>query len=72
MANENLSIIKRITAPTPRIFRIFRAVGLCLAAIGSAIFAAPVMPLILVKIAGYLMVSGSVMSAVSQVAAIGD
>ncbi|MFN8254163.1 MAG: hypothetical protein U0W24_00645 [Bacteroidales bacterium] len=72
MASENLSLIKRITAPTPRIFKIIRAVGLGLAAIGSAILAAPAMPSILISIAGYMMVAGAVMSAISQVAVDGN
>ena len=72
MANEKLSLIKRISAPTPRIFRIIRAVGLSLAAIGSAIIADPAMPSILISIAGYLMVAGAVMSAISQVAVDGN
>ena len=72
MANEKLSLIKRISAPTPRIFKIFRAVGLCLATAGSAIFAAPAMPAILVSIAGYMTVAGAVMSAISQVTVDGN
>lgn len=72
MANEKLSLIKRISAPTPRIFKIIRAVGLGLAAIGSAILAAPAMPSILISIAGYLTVAGAVMSAISQVAVDGN
>lgn len=72
MANNDLSLIKRISAPIPRIFKIIRAVGLSLTAIGGAIIAAPAMPLILVKIAGYIMVAGSVMSAVSQISVIGE
>jgi hypothetical protein len=72
MANEKLSIIKRITAPTPRIFRTLRTVGLSLAAIGSAILAAPGMASVLVSIAGYLTVAGAVMSAISQVAVEGN
>jgi hypothetical protein len=72
MANRNLSLIQRIKAPTPKIFRIFRAVGLSLAAIGGAIISAPTMPVILVNIAGYLTVAGSVMTAVSQLAVEGN
>ena len=72
MANNDLSLIKRITAPTPRIFRIFRTVGLSLAAIGSAIISAPAMPSILANIAGYLTVAGAIMSAISQIAVEGN
>jgi uncharacterized membrane protein HdeD (DUF308 family) len=72
MANNELSLFKRITAPTPRVFKIFRALGLCLAAAGSAIIAAPTMPVVLVSIAGYMMVAGGVMSAISQLTVDGN
>ena len=72
MAQNNLSLVQRITAPTPKIFKVFRTVGLTLAAAGGAILAAPAMPLILVTIAGYLTVAGTVMTAISQVAVDGN
>ena len=72
MAQNNLSLIQRITAPTPKIFKIFRTVGLSLAAAGGAILAVPAMPVILVSIAGYILAAGSVMTAVSQVAVDGN
>jgi hypothetical protein len=72
MANNDLSLIKRISAPTPRIFRIFRTVGLLLATTGGAIIAAPGMPSILANIAGYLTVAGAIMSAISQIAVEGN
>jgi len=72
MANNELSLIKRISAPTPRIFRIFRTVGLSLAAIGGAIIGAPEMPSILANIAGYLTVAGAVMTTISQIAVEGN
>lgn len=72
MANNDLTLVQRITAPTPKIFKIFRTVGLTLAAVGGAIMAAPAMPVVLVTIAGYLTVAGSVMTAVSQVAVDGN
>jgi len=72
MANNDLSLIKRITAPTPRIFKVIRTVGLSLAAIGGAILAAPTMPEVIVVFAGYLTVAGSVMTTVSQFAVEGN
>jgi hypothetical protein len=72
MANENLTLVQRLTAPTPKIFRIFRTVGLVLAAAGGAILAAPTLPVILVTAAGYMIAVGSVMTAVSQVAVDGN
>ena len=72
MIQNNLSLVKRLTAPTPKIFKIFRIVGLSLAAAGGAILAVPAMPVILVSIAGYMTVAGAVMTAVSQVAVDGN
>ena len=72
MVQNNLTLVQRITAPTPKIFKIFRTVGLSLAAAGGAILAIPAMPAILVTIAGYLTVAGAVMTAVSQVAVDGN
>jgi hypothetical protein len=64
-----MTIIKRAKKPTPRFFKKIRNIGVSVAAIGATIIAAPVaLPAVLVKIAGYLAVAGSVMSGVSQVA----
>jgi len=65
---ENMNIIKRAQAPTPRFFKVLRTVGLVLAGIGGSILAAPVeLPVLLVSIGGYMAVAGGVLSAVSQV-----
>jgi hypothetical protein len=72
MVKNNLSLVQRVSAPTPKIFKVFRTVGLALAAVGGAVLVAPAMPVILVTIAGYLTVAGSVMTAVSQVAVDGN
>ena len=72
MKSENLSLIERITLQTPKIFRIFRTIGLSLASAGGAIIAAPAMPVILTTVAGYLIAAGSVMTAISQVAVQGE
>ena len=62
------SIMQRAKEPTPKFFKKLRNIGLALAAIGATIIAAPVaLPVIVVKIAGYLAVAGSVLSGVSQV-----
>jgi hypothetical protein len=63
------TVVKRMKKQTPRFFRKVRNTGLTLAAIGTAIVAAPVaLPAILIKLAGYLAVAGAVTSAVSQTA----
>jgi hypothetical protein len=67
MEKKNLTLVERLAAPTSKFFRIIRNIGLCLAAIGGAIIAAPVtLPAIVVTVAGYLTVAGGVMTAVSQ------
>ena len=72
MVNNNLSLVQRLTSPTPKIFKIFRTIGLSLAAAGGAILAVPAMPAVLVTIAGYMIAAGSVMTAVSQVTVEGE
>jgi len=63
-----MNILERANKPTPKFFRKLRNIGLTVAAIGTTIIASPVaLPAILVKIAGYLTVAGTVMSGVSQV-----
>jgi hypothetical protein len=61
------TIVNRLQQDTPPFFRTLRNVGLCLAAAGATIIAAPVaLPTIVVSIANYLIVAGSVASAISQ------
>ncbi len=65
--NTNLSITERITAPTPKFFRIVRTLGLLLGTIGGTILTIPVaIPAALTTIAGYLVTAGAVTAAVSQ------
>jgi hypothetical protein len=69
MKNNNMNILERALAPTPKWFRILRAVGIGLATIGGAVLASPVaLPVGLVSAAGYLVLGGSIISAVSQTA----
>lgn len=66
---DKLTLVERAFADTPRFFRKLRTVGLALAAVSGALLAAPVaLPAIVVSIAGYLAVAGTVATAVSQVA----
>jgi len=63
-----MKIIERAKAPTPKLFRLLRNIGLTLAAVGGAIVTAPVsLPALMTSFAGYLAVAGSVLSEVSQV-----
>ncbi len=66
---NNMSVVERVKAPTPKFFKTLRTVGLALAGIGGAILATPVaVPAALVSIAGYVALAGGVMTAVSQTA----
>jgi uncharacterized membrane protein len=62
-------LIARGKADTPPFFKKLRMAGLILTAVGGAVVAAPfALPTEVVTIASYLVVAGSVASAVSQVA----
>lgn len=63
-----MNIIKRAQAPTPKLFKVLRNVGLVMATIGGVLLTAPVaLPITLVTIGGYLTVAGGVLTAVSQI-----
>ena len=62
-----MKIIDRLKQPTPSFFRKLRNIGIALATAGGAIIAVPIsLPAILVTIATYLTVAGTVATAVSQ------
>lgn len=62
-----MSIQERIQSPTPPFFTKLRNWSLILAAVSGAILTTPVaLPAIIVKVAGYLAVAGTVAGAVSQ------
>jgi ABC-type xylose transport system permease subunit len=62
-----MKLIDRLNSPTPKFFRVLRNVGLGLAAAGGILVASPVaIPAAIVTIGGYLIVAGSVATAVSQ------
>ena len=63
---------KRCQADTPPFFRKLRNIGMIVAAVGGSILAAPVaVPAIVTTIGGYMILGGTVMTAVSQ-AAVGE
>ncbi len=63
-----MNLVERIKAPTPKFFKILRSIGLALLAISGTIVAAPVaLPAVVVSAAGYLVVAGGVISAISQI-----
>ena len=62
-----MQIIKRAKSPTPNFFKVLRNIGLVLATIGGSVLAAPiVLPTVVTTVAGYVLVAGGVVSAVSQ------
>jgi ABC-type xylose transport system permease subunit len=68
-----MNLLDRVVLPTPTFFQKLRNIGLALAAISAAIIASPVaLPTIVVTVAGYLAVAGTVLSAVSQITVTGD
>jgi uncharacterized membrane protein HdeD (DUF308 family) len=69
MKNNKMNLVERTLAPTPKWFKILRAVGIALASVGGIIIASPiVLPVGLVSAAGYLVLGGSIISVVSQTA----
>jgi hypothetical protein len=63
-----MNVVERAKAPTPKFFKILRSIGLALLAISGTIVAAPVaLPAVIVSAAGYLVVAGGVISAISQI-----
>ena len=63
-----MNLVERAVSPTPTFFQKLRNIGLALAAASAAIIAAPVtLPAIVITIAGYLTVAGTVICAVSQI-----
>lgn len=62
-----MKLIERYKEPTPKFFSILRNIGIAMATVGGVIIAAPVaLPAIVVTIAGYLTLAGTVATAVSQ------
>ena len=62
-----MKLIDRLKATTPKFYKILRNVGLGMAAAGGILVASPIaIPAVLVTIGGYLIVAGSVATAISQ------
>jgi len=68
-----MNIVERYKKPTPKFFKTLRNIGIALATAGGAIIAAPIsMPALLITIATYMTVAGTVATAVSQAVVIDD
>lgn len=69
MKNNSLNLIDRVSAPTPKWFKIIRNIGITLTAVGGAILAAPIaLPATIVTVAGYVVLGGTIASAIAQTA----
>jgi hypothetical protein len=69
MNTNQMTIAQRISAPTPKFFKVLRTIGLVLAATAGTVLASPIaLPAVITSVAGYLTVAAGVLTAVSQVA----
>ncbi|WP_456438790.1 hypothetical protein [Psychroserpens sp.] len=68
-----MNIVDRYKKPTPKFFRTLRNIGIALATAGGAIIAAPIsLPALVITVATYMTVAGTVATAVSQAVTIND
>ena len=68
-----MKLAERVKSPTPKFFKKMRNIGLALAAVSATILTAPIsLPAVVIKIAGYLAVAGSVAGTISQTAVNGE
>ena len=64
-----MNLMQHVKSRTPKFFQVLRTTGMALAAIGGALLATSIaLPAVVLTIAGYVTVAGTVMSAVSQLA----
>ena len=69
MKKDSLNLVERVTAPTPKWFKIIRSIGITLTAVGGAILTAPIaLPATIVTVGGYLILGGTVATAIAQTA----
>ena len=68
-----MNILQRMSAKTPKFYRILRNIALALGAAGGVLAAAPLgLPAAVVTVGGYLATAGAVASAVAQTATEAD
>jgi len=67
MKINKMNLAERVLAPTPKWFKVLRTIGIALASVGGIIITSPVaLPATIVSAAGYLILGGSIITAVSQ------
>lgn len=70
---NNMHILDRIQAPTPALFRKIRRIGVIIGGIGAAIAASPVaLPIAITSLAGYLILSGTIITSISSLPVDGE
>lgn len=63
-----MNIIERAKAPTPKLFKTLRTIGIALLAVSGGIMSSPVvLPAAVISAAGYIAVAGGIISAISQI-----
>ncbi len=68
-----MNIVERMQSPTPSFFKTIRNIGAVLAAASASVISAgAILPAIVVKVAGYLAVAGTIAGTVSQAAVKND
>jgi hypothetical protein len=66
---DDLTLVQRVVAPTPKFFRLLRTIGVIVGLVGASLLATPVaLPAAVVTIGGYLALEGPIVSGVSQTA----
>ena len=69
MKPDQLNIVERALAPTPKFFQKLRVIGLVLASVGGVIMTTPIaLPVVVIQVAGYITLAGGVLTAASQTA----
>jgi hypothetical protein len=66
---DDLTLVQRVVAPTPKFFRLLRTIGVVIGLVGASLLASPVaLPVAVVSLGGYLALAGSIVTGVSQTA----
>lgn len=62
-----MNVVQRMKTPTPKFYKVLRNIGLGCVAAGGVLVASPVvLPLMVITLGQYLIVAGTVASAISQ------
>jgi hypothetical protein len=62
---DDLTLVQRVVAPTPKFFRLLRTIGVIVGLVGASLLATPVaLPTAVVTIGGYLALAGSIVTGV--------